>query len=165
MATEPNRAVAEWMPPEPRRIRITREVPRPHREVEEVLRTAPEHVLKLAYPDADLLGDRTIRLVPYPKMAWLSVPVVVDAVTSGGSEGAIVSVRWHSAWITHAFPVMDAELRLHSAGEDACLLELDGLYHPPLGVIGVLVDTALGRRVADATGCTFLDSLADALRA
>jgi hypothetical protein len=159
-------AVAEWLPPEPRRIRAVRHVQMPLSRVDTALRKSPEHVIRLAYPDAGQSDEPVVHLRPYPRLQWLSVPVVIESVSSPTHEGpGVVSIRWRASWLTGAFPQMEAELVLHSAGPEACELQLDGRYHPPLGLLGLVVDRLLGRRVADATACTFLDRLAVALEA
>ena len=59
--------------------------------------------------------------------------------------------------------VLDADLTLAPAGENAALLTLAGAYRPPLGNRGAELDRLLLDRVADATIRHFLDRVAAAL--
>jgi hypothetical protein len=61
------------------------------------------------------------------------------------------------------FPVLDADLTLVPAGENAALLTLAGAYRPPLGSLGVELDRLLLHRVAEATIRNFLERIATAL--
>ena len=61
------------------------------------------------------------------------------------------------------FPVLDADLTLAPAGQNAASLRLDGTYRPPLGSLGAELDRLLLHRVAEATIHNFLERVAAAL--
>ena len=61
------------------------------------------------------------------------------------------------------FPVLDADLTLAPAGQNAASLRLDGTYRPPLGSLGAELDRLLLYRVAEATIHNFLERVAAAL--
>lgn len=72
-------------------------------------------------------------------------------------------LRLHMEWEarSHAwlFPKMRAELLAASAGASSTRLELRGRYHPPAGILGLLVDRLVGHRVARAAVRGLLERL------
>ena len=61
------------------------------------------------------------------------------------------------------FPVLDADLTLTPAGENAASLALAGAYRPPLDGLGAQLDRLILHRVAEATIRNFLQRVATAL--
>jgi len=51
----------------------------------------------------------------------------------------------------HLFPVLDANIILIPAGENACQLALAGAYRPPFAAVGEKLDRMLLHRAASAT--------------
>jgi len=80
------------------------------------------------------------------------------AETSGSARWAI---RWEAAGAGGGlFPVLDADIILTPAGDQATLLTLTGSYRPPFGPVGAALDRALLHRVAAATVRNFLVGVA-----
>jgi hypothetical protein len=76
-----------------------------------------------------------------------------------GSAG--LAIRWEVAGPGGGlFPVLDADITVHPAGDDAALLTLAGAYRPPLGALGQALDRAILHRVAAATARNFLTRVA-----
>ena len=76
-----------------------------------------------------------------------------------GSAG--LAIRWEVTGPGGGlFPVLDADVRLVPAGEQATLLTLAGAYRPPLGLLGQALDRAILHRVAIATIRNFLSRMA-----
>jgi hypothetical protein len=76
-----------------------------------------------------------------------------------GSAG--LAIRWEVTGPGGGlYPVLDADITLHPAGEDATLLTLAGAYRPPLGILGQALDRAILHRVAAATVRNFLSRVA-----
>ncbi len=76
-----------------------------------------------------------------------------------GSAG--LAIRWEVTGPGGGlFPVLDADITVHPAGEDAALLTLAGAYRPPLGTLGQALDRAILHRVAAATVRNFLSRVA-----
>jgi len=76
-----------------------------------------------------------------------------------GSAG--LAIRWEVTGPGGGlFPVLDADIRLVPAGEQATLLTLAGAYRPPLGSLGQALDRAILHRVAAATIRNFLGRVA-----
>ncbi len=76
-----------------------------------------------------------------------------------GSAG--LAIRWEVTGPGGGlFPVLDADIRLVTTGEQATLLTLAGAYRPPLGSVGKALDRAILHRVAAATIRNFLNRVA-----
>lgn len=85
-----------------------------------------------------------------------------DMVTHGDS--AIWTMRWEVTGPGGSlFPIMDADIKLTPAGEDATMLAVCGAYRPPLGGLGAGLDRAIMRRVAEATIRTFTNHIGTAI--
>ena len=75
-----------------------------------------------------------------------------------------VGLRWQAAGAAGGlFPVLDANISISPAGDDAARLALAGSYRPPLGRLGAGLDRAIMHRVAGATMRCLLQSVAEAL--
>ena len=79
-------------------------------------------------------------------------------------EYAGLAIRWEATGSGGGlFPVLDADIRLAPAGEQAITLTLAGVYRPPLGPLGQGLDRALLHRVALTTIRRFAAQVADTL--
>ena len=114
-----------------------------------------------AYGEGQAVG----RVGPVGSTPGLSKLVEVrfrDLVTHG--DTAVLTLRWEASGAGGGlFPALDADITLSPAGEDACVLRLDGAYRPPLGGLGAGLDRALLRRVAMATIADFIGRIAEAV--
>ena len=73
-------------------------------------------------------------------------------------------LRWEAAGVTRGlFPVLDADISLTPAGQEATRLALAGSYRAPLGGVGAGLDRAVLNRVATATIRALLRNVADTL--
>jgi hypothetical protein len=82
-----------------------------------------------------------------------------DLAEREGSAG--LAIRWEVTGPGGGlFPVLDADIRVHPAGEQGTLLALQGTYRPPLGALGQALDRAILHRVAAATIRNFLHRVA-----
>ena len=67
-------------------------------------------------------------------------------------DSAIWALRWEADGTTGGlFPVLDANITLTRAGEQATVLAVCGAYRPPLGSLGAGLDRAIMHLVAEAT--------------
>jgi hypothetical protein len=75
-----------------------------------------------------------------------------------------IGLRWEAAGAAGTlFPVLDANISISPAGDDAAKLTLAGSYRPPLGRLGAGLDQTIMHRVAAATMRCLLHSVAAAL--
>jgi hypothetical protein len=56
---------------------------------------------------------------------------------------------------------MEGDLKARPGKDGTTLLLLEGRYRPPLGLLGLIFDQILGRRVASATAGRFVDRIAN----
>jgi hypothetical protein len=90
------------------------------------------------------------RVLTFRKAAYVDVGPV------GRGRGAcVVEIGWRASTLAPLFPVFAGRLEV---GEG--VLRLDGVYAPPGGGIGVLVDRAVLHFVAKRTAVWFLERLA-----
>ena len=76
-----------------------------------------------------------------------------------GSAG--LAIRWEVTGPGGGlFPVLDADITVHPAGDGTTLLTLAGAYRPPLGPVGQVLDRAILHRVAAATIRNFVSRVA-----
>ncbi len=67
-------------------------------------------------------------------------------------DSAVWALRWEATGKTGAlFPVLDADITLTPAGDQATVLAVAGAYRPPLGSLGAGLDRAIMHLVAEAT--------------
>jgi hypothetical protein len=82
------------------------------------------------------------------------------------ADGMAVGLRWEATGVTGSlFPVLDADITLRPAGEQATRLMLAGVYRLPPSRLGGGLDRTGLQEVADATIRALLRHLADALTA
>jgi hypothetical protein len=87
----------------------------------------------------------------------LSDPVV-------SHDSARLAVRWEAAGPgSSLFPALDADVVLTPAGTKSTKLRLDGVYRPPLGLLGAGLDQAVLNRVATATIRDFVGRIGQAI--
>jgi hypothetical protein len=79
-------------------------------------------------------------------------------------DSAGLAIRWEATGPGGGlFPVLDADIRLLPASEQAAVLTLAGAYRPPFGSLGEALDRAILHRVAAATMRNFLGRVAAAI--
>jgi hypothetical protein len=87
---------------------------------------------------------------------------VGDLVTHAASVS--LPLRWEATGPgSGLFPALDADITLSPDGDHATTLTLTGVYRPPLGSLGAMLDRAFLSRVATATIRDFLSRLAKAI--
>ena len=75
-----------------------------------------------------------------------------------------LSLRWEATGVMdRLFPVLDANIILIPAGENASQLALAGAYRPPFAVVGEKLDRVLLHRVAFATVRSLLKRIAETI--
>src|SRR5438270_12690731 len=75
-----------------------------------------------------------------------------------------VPVSWKATFPERLFPVLTGRLELVPVGSEETRLTVSGLYEPPLGRLGALIDDAIMHGVADATVRELTESIAEQLR-
>ncbi len=71
-----------------------------------------------------------------------------------------VPITWKATFPERLFPVLNGRLELTPVDSRVTRLTLSGMYEPPLGRLGGLIDEALMHAVADATLRELAESIA-----
>jgi hypothetical protein len=112
-----------------------------------------------ASEDAYRHGAVHIVRVGVPGLSKLVRVQVRELARTDTSTG--LAMRWEATGPGgRLFPVLDADIRLTPAGEQATLLTMTGAYRPPLGSLGDVLDRGILYRVADATIRNFVAEVA-----
>lgn len=98
----------------------------------------------------------------WPELSKLVMIHVGDVTVHAGS--ASLPLRWEATGPgSGLFPALDADITVTPDGDEATELILTGVYRPPLGKLGALLDHAILSRVASATIRDFVGRLAQAI--
>jgi len=117
---------------------------------------------RAAYGEAVTGLARAAAPGPVPGLSELVQVQTRDLVIGEGS--AVLTLRWQATGPGGTlFPVLDADIRLVPAGNQAAVLGLDGAYRPPPGIMGAGLDRAILQRVAAAMARDFLGQIAGAI--
>ena len=88
--------------------------------------------------------------------------LLLEPVERAGS--LTLSLRWEATGVMgRLFPVLDANIILIPAGENASQLALAGAYRPPFAVVGEKLDRVLLHRAASATVRSLLKRIAETI--
>lgn len=75
-----------------------------------------------------------------------------------------IFLEWQAAKMPGLFPFMKAELQIYPLTATETQLSLSGNYEPPLGVVGSLINSVVGHRIAEASVHQFITDVAAYLR-
>jgi len=109
-------------------------------------------------PSADGYGAGLARVGPgvVSKLVRVQVRELTWTERSGG-----LALRWEATGVGGGlFPALDADLTLVDFGTQGTLVALAGVYRPPLGALGQVLDRAVLYRVAVSTIKDFLARVA-----
>ncbi len=99
----------------------------------------------------------------WPELSKLVMIHVGDVIVT--NDLARLPVRWEATGPgSRLFPALDADISLTPAEGHDTMLILTGVYRPPLGKLGAMVDHAILSRVASATIRDFVGRLALAIQ-
>jgi hypothetical protein len=111
--------------------------------------------------------EGTARVGPVGPVPGLSKLVHV-LIGEPRQHGALttLALRWEADGPSgRLFPVLDGDIILIPNGDDATLIGLEGVYRPPAGHAGEILDRTLLHRLAAATIRAFLSQIAEAIAA
>jgi hypothetical protein len=157
---------------EPRTLRCYQYVNRPYEQVREALRSRPLEILQRATTSA---AARAKALVGHLSVNIGKVEVGVDVRTylhgiredesvAGLAPVTRLDIGWEAVGVPTLFPLMRAQLSAWPLTSTETQLEFEGEYKPPFGLLGSVVDAAVGHRVAEASVHRFLDDAVEELR-
>lgn len=106
----------------------------------------------LAHPSADVYEHETAGLARVGAAGFSKVVRVQVRELACTDRSAGLAIRWEATGpAVGLFPVLDADIRLAPVGADVTVLTMAGVYRPPLGSLGEVLDRAMLHRVALAT--------------
>ena len=76
-----------------------------------------------------------------------------------------IELEWEAATLPRLFPFMQAELSVYPLTATETQLNLSGNYEPPFGVLGSVINSVVGHRIAEASVHQFIKDVAVYLRA
>lgn len=153
-------------------VRIYQYVNRPYGAVRELLRLRPVELFQQATNSAAARASAVAASL-HAGVAGVDLGVDVrihvqsvrdDAGVAGMSPVTHVELAWEALRAPGLFPVMKARLSFWPLTAAETQLEIEGAYKPPLGVVGNVLDAAVGHRIAEATVHRFLDDVVEQLR-
>jgi hypothetical protein len=157
---------------EPRKVRCYQYVNRPYDAVRELFHQRPLEAFQRATRSAAERAN-AVEASLRAGVAGIDVAVEVRIKVQGirDEEGVPgmspvtkLTLSWEATRAPGLFPVMHAELSVFPLTSTETQLELEGTYHPPLGVLGNAADAVLGHRVEEATVHRFLDDVVEQIR-
>lgn len=96
----------------------------------------------------------------------IEVKSLEEVPASGRSPAKTkLELEWEAAAMPRLFPLMRAELFIYPLTATETQLDLDGRYEPPLGVLGGVMDSVVGHRIAEVSVHQFIKDVAAYLRA
>jgi hypothetical protein len=90
----------------------------------------------------------------------IEVDPPVDERNPLGGERTLLGMRWRAVRGATLFPVMEATLAIYPLTASETQLELTGVYRPPLGALGTVLDGLAMSRVAEASVLRFVTDVA-----
>ena len=108
-----------------------------------------------------------VRVGPFGQVLGASKLVRVLMLEPVEREASLtLSLRWEATGVMgRLFPVLDANIVLIPAGDNASQLALAGAYRPPLAAVGQGLDRVLLHRAASATVRSLLRRMAETITA
>ncbi len=109
-------------------------------------------LLRRASEDAQKWGADQAQVGPRGALGMSKLVKVQFRHLATHEDSAVWALRWEADGTAGAlFPVLDADITLTRAGEEATVLAVSGTYRPPLGSLGAELDRAIMHLVAEAT--------------
>ena len=142
-------------------------VDRPYEAVRNLLRSRADEVFQRATNTA---GESVKGLLARLRVEAAGIEVGIDVrievakrpddESAGGlSPVTHVALSWKAAERAALFPSMSADLSLSPMTFSETRVEFEGVYKPPFGAVGRLLDTVVGHRVAEAAVQRFVNDV------
>lgn len=95
----------------------------------------------------------------------ISVRKIEEKAPKGTAPPATrMQIEWEAATMPRLFPFMKAELSIYPLTATETQLDLSGVYEPPLGALGKVVNAVIGHRIAEVSVHRFVSDVAGYLR-
>ncbi len=153
-------------------IRVYDYVNHPYQEVKQLLSSDASGVFRNATKVAALRA-KSVASELHVNIAGIKVGTDIDISVKAiedhpkklrSPETTVIELEWESSKMPNLFPFMKAELSVYPLTSTETQLVLEGNYEPPLGLLGSVLDAALGHRIAEASVHQFITDVAVYLR-
>jgi hypothetical protein len=156
----------------PRPLRFYGYVDRPYDAVRSLLRSRATDVFQHATNAASERANELVaRLRSGVSGLEIGVDVRIEVAKEPEEEGIAglppvthLAIRWKAAQHASLFPSMSARLSISPMAFAETRVEFDGTYQPPLGVVGGLLNAAIGHQIAEATVHRFVNDIIEEIR-
>lgn len=156
---------------EPRKLRCYGYVNRGYEEVRDILLRTPLEPFQHATSSAAERAQSIVTTLRIGEGLVVGVDVKIELGSiervpgpAGAREATRVHLKWRATQAASLFPSMQAVLVAWPLSATETQLEIDGSYQPPFGVVGEVVDAAIGHAVAEAAVKRLLDDFIEQLR-
>jgi hypothetical protein len=94
------------------------------------------------------------------------IDITVGAIHEDTSPSAVthVELEWRASESPRLFPVMKGDLKVYPLTATETLVDFNGEYEPPMGLIGGAIDAVVGHRLAEASVHRFVVAVVERLR-
>ena len=94
----------------------------------------------------------------------ISVKNVEEKVDAVSAPVTRLLLEWEAATMPRLFPLMKAELSIYPLTATETQLDFSGVYEPPFGTVGKVMNAVVGHRIAQVSVHRFINDVAAYLR-
>jgi hypothetical protein len=94
----------------------------------------------------------------------ISVKNIEEKVDAVSPPVTRLLLEWEAATMPHLFPLMKAELSIYALTTTETQLDFSGIYEPPFGAVGKVMNAVVGHRIAEVSVHRFINDVAGYLR-
>jgi hypothetical protein len=94
----------------------------------------------------------------------ISVKNVEEKVDAVSPPVTRLLLEWEAATMPSLFPLMKAELTIYALTPTETQLDFSGMYEPPFGAVGKVMNAVIGHRIAEVSVHRFINDVAGYLR-
>ena len=94
----------------------------------------------------------------------ITVKNVEEKVDAMSAPVTRLLLEWEAATMPRLFPLMKAELSIYPLTATETQLDFRGVYEPPFGAVGKVMNAVVGHRIAEVSVHRFINDVAGYLR-
>ena len=94
----------------------------------------------------------------------ISVRSIEETVDATSTPTTRLVLEWEAATMPRLFPLMKGELSVYPLTSTETQLDFSGVYEPPFGAVGTVVNAVVGHRIAEVSVHRFVSDVAGYLR-
>ena len=140
----------------------------PYETVRDALLANPLSVFRHATATTEQRNEAGLHAKAGPLEVGAEVDIDVLGIKAdrapNGRVATQLSIAWKAKRRPALFPTMRATISVYALTPTETQLELDGVYDPPLGVLGSAIDAVAMHRIAEESVTGFIQDVATFLR-